>query len=775
MKKLFQLTVGFLLIFFLFITCSKDDILVVQYSLSVEVSPAEGGSVSPSVGSFDEGVSKTITATPSSEYVFKNWLGGVNGTDNPTTVIMNSNKTITAIFEKKMYAFNILYEGEGSVSSEVEGLNTDGTISSGSKVQLTSIPVEGWEFVSWSGDITSIENPLTLTMDETKEITAIFQPILYNQILGKWDIDNLSNKPSSNKSSSTQDDTISSKTTDGECVVYSLVFNSDGTFILSLSSGEIQGTFTFDSVNSIVLTNVGSLTNISITSGALTFSLSLTNSCSIDGNADNDDDYEEGECVSFLNCNDGNVWVKQLDTGSKYVRVTNDLENVWLEHYTFDTDWQCIRKEVTNLNSQYPIILLENDLTQMTYALDDTSEGDVTVILNVTADNKLSVSYDYNDDLLDNADYYELSTQGSINEYLNTYTTCIESQTDSDLDGVTDDIDTCPDTPQGEEVNSSGCSESEIDSDGDGVTDNIDECPNTPAGEVVNTSGCAESEIDSDGDGVTDNIDECPNTPAGEVVNDSGCAEKTYVPDDNFEQKLIDLGYDDILDDYVLTANIENITSLNSGNLYNLQSQTIIDFTGIEDFVNLTKLFLGCDCPPLSIVNFDITKLVKLEELAINYQLTSLDVSSNTALTNLNLYNMQLASIDVSANTALTTLNVGGNQLTSIDVSANTALTDLNLCDNQLTSIDVSANTALTTLNVGGNQLTSIDVSANTALTDLYLYDNQLTSIDVSANTALTRLVLRNNQLTSIDVSANTALTALQLQNNQLTKYRCKC
>ena len=27
----------------------------------------------------------------------------------------------------------------------------------------------------------------------------------------------------------------------------------------------------------------------------------------------------------------------------------------------------------------------------------------------------------------------------------------------------------------------------------------------------------------------------------------------TYVPDDNFEQALIDLGYDDVLDDYVLT------------------------------------------------------------------------------------------------------------------------------------------------------------------------------------------------------------------------------
>ena len=36
----------------------------------------------------------------------------------------------------------------------------------------------------------------------------------------------------------------------------------------------------------------------------------------------------------------------------------------------------------------------------------------------------------------------------------------------------------------------------------------------------------------------------------------TGLAQNTYVPDNNFEQALIDLGYDDVLDDSVLTANI---------------------------------------------------------------------------------------------------------------------------------------------------------------------------------------------------------------------------
>jgi len=36
-----------------------------------------------------------------------------------------------------------------------------------------------------------------------------------------------------------------------------------------------------------------------------------------------------------------------------------------------------------------------------------------------------------------------------------------------------------------------------------------------------------------------------------------GFGQTNYVPDDNFEQALIDLDYDDTLDDYVLMENID--------------------------------------------------------------------------------------------------------------------------------------------------------------------------------------------------------------------------
>ena len=88
-----------------------------------------------------------------------------------------------------------------------------------------------------------------------------------------------------------------------------------------------------------------------------------------------------------------------------------------------------------------------------------------------------------------------------------------------------DDMDTCPDTPSGQTVDSNGCSDSQKDTDGDGVTDDLDTCSETPEGEDVDENGCSDSQKDTDGDGVTDDVDLCPDTPSGQSVDENGCSE----------------------------------------------------------------------------------------------------------------------------------------------------------------------------------------------------------------------------------------------------------
>ena len=109
---------------------------------------------------------------------------------------------------------------------------------------------------------------------------------------------------------------------------------------------------------------------------------------------------------------------------------------------------------------------------------------------------------------------------------------CSQSQLDDDNDGVTNNNDNCPNTPSGETVDANGCSQSQLDDDNDGVTNDIDICPNTPTGETANVNGCSQSQLDDDNDGITNNIDSCPNTPTGETVDSNGCAQ-SQLDDDN--------------------------------------------------------------------------------------------------------------------------------------------------------------------------------------------------------------------------------------------------
>ena len=72
----------------------------------------------------------------------------------------------------------------------------------------------------------------------------------------------------------------------------------------------------------------------------------------------------------------------------------------------------------------------------------------------------------------------------------------------------------------------------------------------------------------------------------------------TSIPDQNFEQALIDFGYDDVIDGKVLTANINSVDSLF------LEDKNISDLIGVEAFTALK--YLNCYDNPLT--SLDLTK-----------------------------------------------------------------------------------------------------------------------------------------------------------------------
>ncbi|GAA3779400.1 hypothetical protein GCM10022271_09540 [Corallibacter vietnamensis] len=214
---------------------------------------------------------------------------------------------------------------------------------------------------------------------------------------------------------------------------------------------------------------------------------------------------------------------------------------------------------------------------------------------------------------------------------------------------------------------------------------------------------------------------------------------ETYVPDDAFEQALIEMGVDFYLDDYVNTNYISGVNELV------ISSSGILDLTGIEDFTALQTLYVGGN------------------------GLQTLDVSQNTNLIYLSCGSNMINTIDVSNNPYLETLIISNTNLTTIDVSNNSLLKRLEINNTNLGTIDVSNNLELDILSCQNTGISSLNVSNNAWLTELRCANNALSELNVSNNTMLEFLGCQNNQITSLDLSLNASLNAVFCNNNALT------
>ncbi len=228
-------------------------------------------------------------------------------------------------------------------------------------------------------------------------------------------------------------------------------------------------------------------------------------------------------------------------------------------------------------------------------------------------------------------------------------------------------------------------------------------------------------------------------------------AQTTFVPDDNFEQALIDLGYDSgPLDDYVPTANIASLTSLDVFN------KNISDLTGIEDFIALTSL--NCQ----------------------GNNLSSIDISQNVALESLLADVNNLSTLDVTQNVNLVSLFCGANNLTTLDLSQNSLLQIVNCQSNNLTSIDLKYNPLLTRLLCQFNQLTVLMLNQHPDFYQLWCHNNQLTYLNIKNgnNTAITDSqfnATNNPGLTCIEVDDTVYSNATWTNVDATTSFNIDC
>jgi len=109
------------------------------YTLNVT---AQNGSVAknPNEVNYNSGAQVELTATPKSGYEFTSWSGDATGTNNPLTVVMNSDKNITANFTAVTSGFTLNITAQnGSVAKNPDQQNYN----NGAQVVLTATPNNG--------------------------------------------------------------------------------------------------------------------------------------------------------------------------------------------------------------------------------------------------------------------------------------------------------------------------------------------------------------------------------------------------------------------------------------------------------------------------------------------------------------------------------------------------------------------------------------------------------------------------------------------------------
>jgi len=145
------------------------------HSLSVTAVPAAGGTVSGG-GTFTQGASVTVTATPAKGYEFVNWTEGtkVASTSANYTFTMNGDRSLTANFRQAaVTTYTVVLSAAPAAGGTVSG---GGTFNTGTTVTAHAQPAEGYVFVNWTEGTTVVSTLASylFTLSAPRSLTANF-------------------------------------------------------------------------------------------------------------------------------------------------------------------------------------------------------------------------------------------------------------------------------------------------------------------------------------------------------------------------------------------------------------------------------------------------------------------------------------------------------------------------------------------------------------------------------------------------------------------------
>ena len=142
-----------------------------NHTLATAVTGQGTVSVTPLKATYADGEMVSFTGIPAPGWAFANWADDLGGSLNPSNLVMNSDKKVTAVFIPT-YTLATAAVGQGTVSV----LPLKAVYLSNEVVSVTVSPAPGWVFSGWTGDLSGSANPANLVLNANKSVTAIFAP-----------------------------------------------------------------------------------------------------------------------------------------------------------------------------------------------------------------------------------------------------------------------------------------------------------------------------------------------------------------------------------------------------------------------------------------------------------------------------------------------------------------------------------------------------------------------------------------------------------------------
>ena len=143
---------------------------VLTYTLTINTAGSGTVTKNPNLAGYLPGTAVELLANASLGWSFDHWSDSLTGSANPDTIIMNSNKTVTAHFTQNQYTLTITINGNGTVTKNPN----QAYYTYGQQVILTANADPGWQFDHWTGSLTGSQNPDTLIIDDNELVTAYF-------------------------------------------------------------------------------------------------------------------------------------------------------------------------------------------------------------------------------------------------------------------------------------------------------------------------------------------------------------------------------------------------------------------------------------------------------------------------------------------------------------------------------------------------------------------------------------------------------------------------